>query len=180
MRAALFCCLGLSTAAFAQPPRPNVEAQREAMKKLAFLTGTWTGDATTVRPGGTIKVKQTEQVVYKLDGLVLLIEGTGRHPESGEVLFRALATVSYDDAAGVYRLRSYNEGRYLDTELTVSQNGFGWGYQAGPARIAFVMKLNEKGEWVETGEAPMPNGPARRFFDMTVRQQKPTKPTFDF
>ena len=41
------------------------------MKKLAFLVGTWTGDATTVRPNQKIKVKQTEEVSYKLDGLVL-------------------------------------------------------------------------------------------------------------
>ena len=51
-------------------------------------------------------------------------------------------------------------------------NGFGWGYQAGPAKIAFSMKLNEKGEWVETGEATMPNTPARRFLEMTVRKEK--------
>ena len=55
----------------------------------------------------TIKVKQTEQVTYKLDGLVLLIEGTGRNPDSGDVMFRALATVSYDEAAGVYHFRAY-------------------------------------------------------------------------
>ncbi len=42
-------------------------------------------------------------------------------------MFRALATVSYDDAAGVYHFRAYNEGSYLDTELKVAVNGFEWG-----------------------------------------------------
>jgi hypothetical protein len=56
------------------------------MKKLSFLVGTWTGDATTVRPDQTIKVKQTEEVSYRLDGLVVLIEGAGRHPDSSEVM----------------------------------------------------------------------------------------------
>jgi hypothetical protein len=51
--------------------------------------------------------------------LVLLIEGTGRNPDSGEVMFRALATVAYDDVAGVYHFRAYNEGSYLDTGLKV-------------------------------------------------------------
>ena len=142
------------------------------MKKLAFLVGTWTGEATTVRPNQTIKVRQTEQVSYKLDGLVLLIEGTGRNPDSGEVMFRALATVSYDAAAGVYHFRAYNDGSYLDTELKVPDRGFEWGYKAGPAQIAFVMRLNDAGDWVETGDVTVGNTPAQRFFDMTVRKQK--------
>src|SRR6266550_1311789 len=117
MRLTLLCWLAISCTAFAQPQRPNVTAQRDAMKKLAFLVGTWTGDATTLRPNQAIKVKQTEQVGYKLDGLVLLIEGTGRNPDSGDVMFRALATVSYDDVAGAYHFRAYNDGSYLDAEL---------------------------------------------------------------
>src|SRR5690348_8762965 len=97
MRTAVLCWLALACAALAQPRQPNVKAQAEAMKKLALLVGTWTGDANTARANQKIKVRQTEEVAYKLDGLVLLIEGTGRNPESGEVMFRALATVSYDD-----------------------------------------------------------------------------------
>jgi len=172
MRAAWLCCVAIASGAFAQPQPPNMTVQREAMKKLAFLVGTWTGDATTMRRDQTTKVKQTEQAGYKLDGLLLLIEGTGRHPDSGEVMFRALATVSYDDVAGVYHFRAYNDGSYLDTELKVPENCFAWGYKAGPAQIAFVMKLNDQGDWVETGVATMGQGPAQRFFNMTVRKQK--------
>ena len=46
------------------------------------------------------------------------------------------------------------------------------GYKAGAAQIAFVMKLNNLGEWVETGDVIAGNAPAQRFFDMTVRKQK--------
>ena len=172
MRTGLLCWLAITGIAFAQPQRPNVKAQAEAMKKLAFLTGTWIGDATTARPNQKIKVRQTEEVSYKLDGLVLLIEGTGRNPESGEVMFRALATISYDDAAGVYHFRAYNDGSYLDTELKVPDKGFEWGYKAGPAQIAFAMKLNDAGDWVETGDVTVGSSPAQRFFEMTVRKQK--------
>ena len=56
---------------------PNLPAQREAMKKLAFLVGKWSGDATSKRGRNeAVKVKQTEEVQFKLGGLVLLIEGT--------------------------------------------------------------------------------------------------------
>ena len=112
MRIGLLCWFAIASTVFAQPQRPNVKAQGEAMKKLTFLVGTWTGDALTAGANEKIKVKQTEEVSFKLDGLVLLIEGTGRNPENGEVMFRALATVSYDDAAGVYHFRAYNDGSY--------------------------------------------------------------------
>ena len=46
------------------------------------------------------------------------------------------------------------------------------GSKAGPAQIAFAMKLNDAGDWVETGDVTVGNTPAQRFFDMTVRKQK--------
>jgi hypothetical protein len=170
--AGLLCWFVIAWIASAQPQRPNVKAQAEAMKKLAFLVGTWTGDAATVRSNQKVKVRQTEEVSYKLDGLVLLIEGTGRNPESGEVTFRSLATISYDDGAGVYHFRAYHDGSYLDTDLKVPDRGFEWGYKAGSAQIAFAMKLNNTGDWVETGDVTVGNTPVQRFFDMTVRKQK--------
>ena len=104
--------------------QPNVAAQREAMKKLDFLAGKWSGDALVSRgPGEPMKVVQSENIQLKLDGLVLLIEGTARNPD-GKIVFQALATVSYDDSTSVYRFRSYNDGRYLETELKVIPQGF--------------------------------------------------------
>ncbi len=71
----------------AQTPRtPNVEAQRTAMKKLTFLVGAWSGEATVLRaPGQFTAMAQTESVQFKLDGLVLLIEGVGRAKADGKV-----------------------------------------------------------------------------------------------
>ena len=102
---------------------------------------------------------------------MLLIEGTGRNPDTGDVMFNALATIAYDEAAKVYHFRAHNEGRYLDTELKVPGNGFEWGYKAGPADIRFVMRLNDKGEWVETGDVKFGDNPAQRTFEMTLRKQ---------
>jgi hypothetical protein len=142
------------------------------MKKLAFLVGKWSGSATSSRgPNQTVKVRQTEEVQFKLDGLVLLIEGTGRNPDTGDVMFNALATISYDETAKTYRFRAYNDGRYLDTDLKVPENGFEWGYKAGPVDVRFVMHLNDKGEWVETGDVKVGDNPTQRTFEMTLRKQ---------
>ena len=172
VRKIILCLVLLSQVAFAQGTRPNVDAQRTAMKKLAFLVGTWEGGATTTHGEQEIKVKQTEQVTFKLDGLVLLIEGTGRDPATGEAKFRALATVAYDDLAGVYHFRAYNEGNYVDSEMKVVDSGFEWGFKAGPSQITFIMKLDDKGAWVERGFATVATGQRVPFFEMNVHKQK--------
>src|ERR1035441_7276030 len=74
-----------------------VTAQRDAMKKLEFLVGRWSGEGIVVRgPGDPMRLRQTEDVQWKLDGLVMVVEGTGRNAE-GQVVFRAFATIAYDD-----------------------------------------------------------------------------------
>src|SRR5947207_13090632 len=89
-----FLALLLGAAFICSAQQPNVTAQREAMKKLEFLAGKWSGDASVSRgPGEPMKVVQTENIQFKLDGLVLLLEGTGRN-EDGKAVFQALATVS--------------------------------------------------------------------------------------
>ncbi len=59
--------------------KPNIEAQRAAMQKLAFLIGDWSGEASVLRgPGQFVDLAQTEHAEFKLDGLILMIEGVGR------------------------------------------------------------------------------------------------------
>lgn len=156
IRVALSTLIALSC--FAQAPNP--EAQREAMKKLSFLAGKWSGEATVQRgPGAAIKIRQSEDIQYKLGGLVMIIEGTGRDLESGKLLFNALAVVNYDEAKKQYRIRAFNDGRQVETELEVSDRGFAWGFQSGPAAVRNAMTLNEKGEWVESTTAKVGDRP---------------------
>lgn len=154
-----------------QPGGPNTATQREAMRRLAFLVGRWSGPATVSRgPGEPLHLTQTEEVQYKIDGLVLLIEGMSRDAD-GKVVFRALATVSFDDATHAYHFRAYNDGHYLDTDLTVPANGFTWSYTIGPAHITNAMRLTDKGEWAETTEAAIGSNPPHRSFDMLLKHQ---------
>jgi hypothetical protein len=130
------------------------------MKKVSFMAGKWSGDATVQRgPGGPIKLRQSEDIQYRLDGLVMIIEGTGRDIESGKVLFNALAVVNYDDVKKQYRIRAYNDGRQVDAELEVSDHGFAWGFASGPAQVRNVMILNDKNEWAESTTAKVGDRP---------------------
>jgi hypothetical protein len=154
-----------------QPGSGGAIAQRDAMKKLAFLTGHWSGPVTIVRgPGEPLHLTQTENVEYKLDGLVLLIEGKSTG-EDGKAQFAALATIAYDDAAQSYRFRAYNDGHYVDTELKALADGFSWGFDAGPAHIMNTMQLTSKGEWQETTEVTFGSNPPRRSVEMLLTHQ---------
>jgi hypothetical protein len=168
---AAFMILFAPSLAAQQPASINVDAQREAMHKLSFLAGHWSGPVTIVHgPGEALHLTQTEDVEYKLDGLVLLIEGKGANSD-GKVLFSALATIAYDDASHSYRFRAYHDGRYLDTELSVPANGFSWSFTAGPAHIVNTMHLTDKGEWDEMTETTVGNNPPHRSVEMLLQHQ---------
>jgi hypothetical protein len=154
-----------------QPASSSVEIQREAMRKLSFLAGHWSGPVTIIPgPGEPLHLTQTEEVEYKLDGLVLLIEGKSTSAD-GKTLFSALATVAYDDASHSYHFRAYHDGHYLDTELSVLDQGFSWGFTSGPAHIVNTMHLTAKGEWDESTEVTVGSNPPHRSVEMLLQHQ---------
>lgn len=172
----LLLCTAVLITSMGQPPRvPNVEAQREAMKKLGFLVGTWSGEARVLRgPGEPVELIQTEEARYKLDGLLLTIEGIGRARSDGKVTLQALGIVSYDDETGTYHLRAFNDGRWLETDVKLADSGMGiaWGFAFGEIRTKSTLLINEKGAWTELHEITMGSQPARKFMEVTVRPQR--------
>lgn len=149
----------------------SIDAQHQAMQKLSFLVGDWSGPVTVSR--GTaepLHLTQTEHVEYKLDGLVLLIEGKGTSADA-KVQFSALATIAYDDTSHTYRFRAYNGGHYVDTELSLPDHGFSWGFTAGPAHIVNTMHLTAKGEWSEVTELNIGGNPPHRSVEMLLKRQ---------
>jgi hypothetical protein len=153
-------------------PRPdNTREQSLAMQKLAFLVGRWSGPVSIVRgPGEPLHLVQSENIQFKLDGLVLLIEGKSTGAD-GKAQFEALATVAYDMATHGYRIRAYHDGNYLDTAFTILGDGFSWGYTSGPARIENTMHLTPKGEWQETTTVAIGDGPAHLSVDMLLEHK---------
>jgi hypothetical protein len=156
-----------------QPQVPDIETQRAAMNKLSFLVGRWSGEAHILRgPGEPLRLMQTEEAQYKLGGLILLIEGIGREP-NGRAVMQALGVVAYDDEAREYRMRAYNDGRYLETTLKLADNGLGitWGFRSGEIRTSSVLQINEKGEWTELAHIVIGSEPPRKFLELRVSRQ---------
>ena len=161
----------LQVVAAQQTPTNSADVQREAMRKLAFLVGRWSGPVTIIRgPGEPLHLTQSEDVQFKLDGLVILIEGKSTGPD-GKAQFQALATIAFDDATHAYRFRAYNDGHYVDTELTVLADGFSWGFAAGPAHIVNTMHLTSKGEWQEATDVTVGNNPPHHSVEMLLQHQ---------
>src|SRR5215469_9711688 len=159
----------------AQPPRtPNLETQRSAMQKLSFLVGKWSGEASVRRgPGDPLELIQTEQAEYKLDGLLLLIEGIGRNKTDGKIALQALGIISYDDEAGKYHMHAFNDGRYLETELklTGNDNGLTWGFALGEIKTSSTLRIDANGHWTELHEITIGSQPPRRFMELRASPQ---------
>lgn len=169
-----------------QQPSHRIEVQRQAMGKLSFLAGHWSGTVSMNRGPGApgpprtgsgpqgdepLRMTHTESVQFKLDGIVLLIEGRSTAVD-GKAAFAALATIAYDDEAGKYRIRAYNDGRYLDTDLALLADGFSWGFQAGPVHVVNTMHLTPKGQWHETAQVTVGDNPPQQAVDMLLDREK--------
>ncbi len=158
----------LAVLAVAQSPSNEAAVQREAMQKLAFLAGHWSGPISIVRgPGEPLRLTQTEDVQFKLGGLVLLIQGKSATAD-GKVQFEALATVAYESTSQSYHFRAYHDGNYIDAPLTVLADGFSWGYTSGPAKIVNAMHLTAKDEWQESTVVTYGNNPPRPSVEMLL------------
>lgn len=152
---------------------PDVAAQRAAMKKLSFLTGKWSGDASVYRgPGQTADLAQTEEAQFKLDGLVLEIEGVGRTRADGKLALQALGPISFDDESGAYRMRAFNDGLWLESDVKLGDDGncLTWGFTVGPVKTSSLLRINAKGEWTEHTELTLGSAAPIKYMELAVRR----------
>ena len=158
----------------AQVPRiPDLAAQRAAMKEVGFLVGKWAGEARLLRgPGEPVELLQTEEAQYKLDGLILVIEGVGRTKSGGQPVLQALGIISYDDESGTYRMRAFNDGRFLESEVKLldQDKAISWGFGLGEITTKSVLRINESGEWAELAEIKIGSEPPKKLLELTVRR----------
>ena len=145
------------------------------MRKLTFLVGKWAGDARVQRgPGEALVLAQTEEAQFKLDGLILEIEGIGRTRPDNKPVLQALGIISFDDETGTYHMRAFNDGRFLETDVKLLEDGksLTWGFALGNIRTSSVLRINEKGEWTELAEIIIDSQPARKLLKLRVKRQE--------
>ncbi len=139
--------------------------REQAMARLDFLVGDWSGGGWILGRDGQRHEFETREIIRrKLRGTTLLVEGL--HTD-----FEALAIVTWDEAAQQYRWRSYtSRGPGVETELRlVGERQLEW--QPNP-RMRYRISISEDGVWQETGEATRDDGTTwTQFFGMTVRRE---------
>jgi hypothetical protein len=143
------------------------------MKKLEFLVGKWNGEARLLRgPGESMDLHQSEEAQYKLDGLILVIEGVGRTKSDGQPVLLALGVISFDDETATYRIRAFNDGRFLESEVQLldQDKALRWGFALGQITIKSVLQINESGQWTELAEIKIGSQPAKTLLELTVRR----------
>lgn len=154
------------------PQVPDLNAQRAAMRKLGFLVGKWNGEARLRRgPDEWVDLQQSEEAQYKLDGLILIIEGVGRAKCDGHLVLQALAVISFDDQTATYHMRAFNDGRFLESEVKLLDpaKAMSWGFALGQVTTKSVLRIKESGEWTEVAEIKIGSESPKRLLELTVR-----------
>lgn len=157
----------------AQARQPDTAAllarQREALKVLSMLDGTWRGSMKLHGPGGAVReLVQTERVGPMLGGSIRVIEGRSYGPD-GRTEFNAFAIVSFDVASGRFMLRSHAQGHAGDFEFEPRPDGFVWRVVMGPVTIRHSAVVKD-GRWEELSERLVKGQPPAMLVELSLRR----------
>ena len=144
----------LVTPIFSQQPDTQDSTVFKAMAKIQPLSGEWSGNGWIQMGRDKRTFEQTEKVLQKANGTVIVIDGLGLDELSKKTVHEAFAVISYDLSNKKYLIRAFlANGNYIDADIRVEADGtIIWGYkhpQAG--ELKYTIKV-ANGKWDEKGE----------------------------
>ena len=170
--ATILACTALAIAAPVSAQMPDegalVAEQQEAMAAFGWMDGTWQGTVTSQTPQGEITLTQTERVGTISNGTVRMIEGRG-YAEGGELEFNAAAMIVYDPETDEYGMMASARGRATQPWFRVTEGGFEWGFEAGPAKISYTANYADD-VWSEEGFIAFGDAPPQKFLEMRLER----------
>jgi hypothetical protein len=148
----------------------------EKMKVFEPWVGTWKGEgAMQMGPGEPKKSSVTENIVFKLGGMVLQVEGTGTVMNASTnqemIVHQALGIISFDKASGQYKFKTYlKDGKSADAWLNVKgDNTYEWGFDVPNRKIRYTIVIDpSKKTWREVGETSADGMSWMKFFEMNL------------
>jgi hypothetical protein len=151
---------------------PTTEAPEE-IAALRFLVGEWKGKGwIAFRPGKPEHFTSSEKVRSKLNGHILVIEGTHRDSR-GKVVHEALGVLSYDAAKRGLRVSSYlANGRSGVYEARHARGTLTWSLKTPGLTMRYKIRVDKRGRWNEVGEMSRDGKSWRRFFEMTLTRTR--------
>ncbi|MGE0000545.1 MAG: hypothetical protein AB7F50_07485 [Fimbriimonadaceae bacterium] len=156
----------------AQVPDHGGAAQREAIKKLDFLVGSWKGKGWVEVGGQKREFDSTESVAMKAGGTVLQIEGRHTMDVRGHqfVIHDAYGVVTFDPAVKVYKFwAQLASGQSQTYSFIVGDTTFSWHVDGTPmGDVDYTMTLTSDGRWLEKGMVRQPDGTLKQVFELDL------------
>lgn len=172
---AVLCAVPALAAAQPTMPTPS-PARLDAMRKLAWLEGAWTGEAWFQMGPRKVTVRSTETVTPKLDGLVLIVEGLHKSGEAGaeRVVHDALGVLTAADDGSSYSFTTWlANGRGGSHTGEWKDGAFVWGMENPvQGKVRYTIRRDPQGRWHEIGESSRDGAAWTRFFEMTLTKAR--------
>ncbi len=154
----------------APDPSAQIVRSRAALAPIAKLVGRWDGEAHVMQgPGGSIRVLQSEDIVYGASETMIFIRGTGRDPNTRAINFEAAASIWFDPDAGRLRMRTHRDGQTVEPELEVRPDTLVWAFDVAGGRVRYAITLTDS-SWHEVGTFARHGGTPFQIIDMRLRR----------
>jgi hypothetical protein len=124
--------------------------------------------------GRTKKSTVDENIQFKLDDTILLVEGLGKSKDASgkeSVSHNALGILTFDVASKQYKFKSYlANGRSTDAWFNVTgENQYQWGFDSPQGKIKYSITIDPvKKTWNEFGEFSADGTNWSKFFEMNL------------
>jgi hypothetical protein len=145
---------------------------KDKMKVFAGWEGHWQGEGSMqMGPGEPKKSTVDENIQYKLDGMIILVEGVGKNNDA--VVHHALGVISYDKITSQYKMRSYlRDGRSTSAWLNVTaDNNYQWGFDTPQGKVRYTIVIDPaKKTWNEIGHFSADGNNWQKFFEMNLKK----------
>lgn len=169
MLVALFLFIYISNV-IAQMPDFSKEV-KAAMLQVSVMEGKWEGKGWRVNPNGEKAYSNVEEnLQWKLDSTIILIEGIGK-TDDGNVVHNALAVLSFDPFKKKYAMKSFlSNGMSTDAyfEIVEENKIFKWGFDVPRGGKIQYTITNDGTNWKEEGEYSADGENWNKIFEMIL------------
>ncbi len=151
--------------------------RKSELRKVDFLVGTWKGKGWIMMGrDGRKNFTITEKVQPKLNGEIVVVDGLGKSKDEKtgveRIIHQAYGVFYFDSKTKKLKFRFYKaDGAEGETTPIFFENKMVWQLDVPEYGVTtkFTEYINEKGNWLETGEVTRDGGKTWfKFFEMEL------------